>query len=209
MNCKSLLYYFLHHSEICCNSVNVALRGEPYKSCVLLWLDVYLSSAFLLSRVSRVLGNKTYFLTKSCVTFAWPCTSKNETNHRIETSRDIGMSECATIFNQDCSCNFTFVLNPKFYLITIRSIWLPSCYCCSVFSIRILQREFFFYFPISNYMLYIRVKYDLVFADSACHTPCRIEKPLLLPQLTNMPTNLKQETWTCSFLQATIKFSLT
>jgi hypothetical protein len=58
-------------------------------------------------------------------------------------------------------------------------------------------------------MLYIRVKYDLVFADSACHMPRRIEKPLLLPQLTNMSTSLKQETWPCSFLQATIKFSLT
>jgi len=48
-------------------------------------------------------------------------------------------------------------------------------------------------------MLYIRVKYDLMFANSASHTPRRIEKPLLLPQLTNMSTNLKQETWPCSF----------
>jgi hypothetical protein len=30
------LYYFLHHSEICYNSVDVALSDETRKSCVLL-----------------------------------------------------------------------------------------------------------------------------------------------------------------------------
>jgi hypothetical protein len=46
--------------------------------------------------------------------------------------------------------------------------------------------------------------------DSASHMPRRIEKPLLLPQLTNiMSTSLKQGTWPCSFLQATIKYNLT
>jgi len=44
-----------------------------------------------------------------------------------------------------------------------------------------------------------------VIADSISYTPCRIEKTLLLPQLTNMSTSLKQGTWPCSFLQVTIK----
>jgi len=59
---------------------------------------------------------------------------------------------------QTASVILLFALNPKFYLITIRPTWLPSCYCCSVFSIRILQREFFFCFPI--FQLYALYKCD-------------------------------------------------
>jgi len=86
------------------------------------------------------------------------CSSKNVPNHKTETLCDPWATLSGVKLWQFLIKNIFVillsVLNPEFYLSTIRLAWPPGCYCCWVLWIRMLKREFLFCFLYSYSMLY-------------------------------------------------------